>query len=129
MNNVILKFLNLTERFYLIIYQITIPFILFFTFVLKGASGHKITITNEEVVYSSLLFLAFVLSGFYKERRNFSRKINKVILYLLLFLSIVTFGMSFCFLYFTFTFDYGFSVELIFVFFCFLFATNNIYLV
>ena len=64
MNNVILKFLNLTEKFYLIIYQITIPFILFFTFVLKGASGHKITITNEEVVYSSLLFLAFVLSGF-----------------------------------------------------------------
>lgn len=134
MKKLFFKINNLTEKLYLIIYQITIVFTLFFYVVIKGASGHQFIITNEEKGYSLLLFLAFLLSGFYKERRRFNRSVKKLILYLLLLFSIVTFGMSIYFLYFTFTFDYGFSVELIFVFFVFfllpmLFTWCNFYLI
>lgn len=108
MSKVLLKINNLTEKIYFIFYQTTIVFALFFYAVLKLVSGHKFMITNEEKVYSAILFIAFILSGFYKQSVKFSEKVNKVILYLFLFFAIFTFGMALYFLYFSITFEYGF---------------------
>lgn len=113
MKNKILKKLffkinYLTEKLYLIIYQITIVFTLLFYTLIKGASGHQFKITNEEITYFLLLFLAFVLTGFYKEKESFSSFFNKIILYLLLVFSVVTFGIALYFFYFSITFDYEF---------------------
>lgn len=108
MNKIVLKIKEFFLKSYLTIYMITIIFAMLFYIVLKGATGHKFVISNEEKIYSLLLLLAFVLSGFYKERKRFFKIFNKVIVYMLLPFSIITFGMSLYFLYFTFTFDYGF---------------------
>lgn len=108
MNKIILKINKITEKAHLIIYQIVIVFALFFYFLLKGATGHKFVITGEEIFYSAILFLAFVLSGLVKENKKLGEKTNKAILYLFLVFSIATFGMSVYFLYFSITFDYGF---------------------
>ena len=108
MNKLFLKINYLTKKLYLIIYQITIAFTLLFYVVLKGATGHKFIISNEEILYSLLLFSAFILCGFYKEKERFGENFNKVILYLLLVLSIITFGIAVYFLYFSITFDYEF---------------------
>ncbi|MCL7753747.1 hypothetical protein [Polaribacter sp. Z022] len=125
------KFLKLTEKLYLIIYQFTIPAVLFFTFLLKGASGHKIVITNEEIVYTIILLFSFLFSGLFKEKDKFSGAFKKVILYSLLLFALLTFLMSIYFLYFTFTFDYGFTVEVLLIFFVIpiIFTWCNYYLI
>lgn len=134
MNKTILKIINLTEKLHLIVYQVTIAFSLFFYFVLKGATGHKFVITNEEIFYSIILFLAFVLSGLFKENKNLGVKTNKLILYLLLFFSTITLGMTLYFLYYTFTFNYGFDSGIIFILMTFfllpiVFSWCNFYLI
>lgn len=115
MNKILLKFLNLTEKLHLIFYQVALVFALFFYVVLKGATGHKFVITNEEIFYSVILFLAFVISGLFKENKKLGKKTNRFILYLFLFFSAATFLMSLYYLYFTFTFDYGFNEQLFFI--------------
>ena len=109
------NFTGFINRNHLNIYMITIAFSIFFYALLKGATGHKFVISNEEKVYSLLSLLAFVLCGFYKERKKFGKKGSIIILYAFLPFSVVTFGMSLYFLYFTFTFDYGFNEGLIFI--------------
>ena len=94
MINIFSRFLDLTEKIHLIVYQLTICFALFFYTILKFASGHKFKITNEELIYSIILLLAFLFSGIYKERLKFSKKFNKAILYLLLVFAFMTFFIS-----------------------------------
>jgi RsiW-degrading membrane proteinase PrsW (M82 family) len=107
-NKIVLKFLNLTEKLYLHIYQIAIVLVVFFYALLKGATGHQFIISIEEKMYFLLLFFAFVLSGFYKERKRFGKKNNKVILWMFLVFSIITFVITFCFFFFSITFNYKF---------------------
>ena len=108
-----------------------IAFSLFFYFVLKGATGHKFVITNEEKVYSLLIFLAFICTGLYKERAKFGEKFSKTISYLLLISAFLTFVMVLYFLYFTFTFNYEFHIEILFFFFFLpiIFIWCNFYLI
>lgn len=123
-----------TKNFYLSFYQTTIVFVLFFYVVLKLASGHKFILSNEDKVYSLVMFLAFIICGLYKKRDEFGGVFNKVILYLFLTFASITFLMSLYFLYFTFTFNYGFDDGLIFILLIFfllpiLFTMCNFYLI
>ena len=110
-----LKIKDLTEKLYLIIYQLALVFTILFYVVLKAATGHKFVVTSEEKVYSIILFLSFVLSGYYKERKKHNTIFDISMRYLLLVFLIATLIFSIQFLYFTFTFDYGFNEELIFI--------------
>ena len=134
MSKIIIKINNLTEKLHLIIYQVTIAFSLFFYFVLKGATGHKFVITNEEKIYSLTVFIAFILSGLYKEREKFGNFFYRIISYLLLIFAFLTFAMSLYFLFYTFTFDYGFKEDIIFILLVFfllpiIFVWCNFYLI
>ena len=102
------KFLDLTEKTHLIVYQLTIIFTLFFYTVLKFATGHKFKITKEELIYAIVLFLAFLFSGIYKERLKFGKMFNKTILYLLLIFALITFFIALYFFGYSITFDYEF---------------------
>ena len=128
------KFLNLTEKFHLIIYQLVIAFALFFYGALKGATGHKFIITNEEKIYYFISFSVVILSILYSKSERFNQKLKKSILYVFLTLTLVTLFISVYFLYFTFTFNYGFDESAIFIIMIFfllpiIFTWCNFYLI
>lgn len=125
------KFIYLTEKIHLIIYQITLGFAAFFYLLMKGATGHKFIITNEEIIYFIILFSAFVVSGFYKETKRFSKNFNIVVLYLFLVFTLLTFAISLYFLYFSFNFDYEYSIMVFFLFYLvpIIFSWCNFYLI
>ena len=108
MNKIVIKIKDLSEKLHLIVYQLIIVFVILFYVVLKGATGHKFVVTNEEKIYFTLLLLTFVLSIFYKVREKFGKKISKIILWMLIIFAILTFGMAIYFFYFSITFDYEF---------------------
>ena len=108
MKKLVSKFLILTEKLHLIVYQLTLVFVLFFYTLLKFASGHQFIITNEDIIYSVILFLSFILCGLYKKRLEFGSKTKKTILYFFLVFAFITLGISLYFLCNSINFDYEF---------------------
>lgn len=131
MSKLVLKFLNLTEKLHLIIYQMTIVFTLFFVVVVSGASIHRFVMSIEEKTYAIVLVLSFLFSLCYKFREKKNTIFDKVLYCFLLLTSIMTLLMCCQLLYFAFTFEYGFNVEIFFFFFLLpiIFTWCNFYLI